>query len=338
MKINTTELRKALSAVKPAVTQNEIIEQSTSFAFVNKYVIAFNNEILIKHPIKNMDITGAIKADILYKLLNKIKADEIDIAITEKEIIFKSGKAKAGLAIQSEIKLPLDEVTTATEWVPIPEKFISALVFTKGSASKDTSRPVLMNVHITPNGIIESSDGFRITRVNINEIPITDEFLIPAQYISEIVKIKPTHMSSTEGWVHFTNENDTILSCRIIDDEFPNMDNHLKVDGVNVELPEDIHSILDKASIFTKEGGSIDGVVNISLKKDTIEIHSQSETGWFKEKSTIGYKEEPVDFLITPYLFMSIIKQEHNCVIGKDRIRFEGDDWEYIAMLRQKTQ
>ena len=45
MKIETSKFKTALDVVKPALASKEIIEQTTSFAFINGTVVAYNDEI-----------------------------------------------------------------------------------------------------------------------------------------------------------------------------------------------------------------------------------------------------------------------------------------------------
>jgi len=108
LKINKSNLQKALEIVKPGLASKELIEQATSFAFINGCVITYNDEISISHPVDGLELEGAIQAEKLYSILTKLKTDEIEVTINDKEIILQSGKSKIGLTLQSEIKLPLD--------------------------------------------------------------------------------------------------------------------------------------------------------------------------------------------------------------------------------------
>ena len=47
MKINKKELQEALERVKPGLASRELIEQSTSFAFMRDRVVTYNDEISI---------------------------------------------------------------------------------------------------------------------------------------------------------------------------------------------------------------------------------------------------------------------------------------------------
>ena len=45
MKLNKADLQRALEIVKPGLANKEMIEHSTSFAFINGKVITYNDEI-----------------------------------------------------------------------------------------------------------------------------------------------------------------------------------------------------------------------------------------------------------------------------------------------------
>ena len=91
------DLLTALETVKPGLASKEMIEQSTSFAFMNDRVVTYNDEISLSHPVKDLEIEGAIQAEQLYKLLNKLKKDEIEVEIKGNELLLKSGNTEAGL-------------------------------------------------------------------------------------------------------------------------------------------------------------------------------------------------------------------------------------------------
>ena len=164
MKVNKRELQDALTIVEPGLANKEVIEQTTSFAFVKGRVVTYNDEISMSYPVKGLHLTGAVKADKLYALLKKIKLkkdkegkvdENIDITLGEAEIEISYYSMKAGLALQSDIKLPLDqEIAEKGEWKALPEDFMPAIKFTMTCCSRDMSRPVLTCIHINKDGFI----------------------------------------------------------------------------------------------------------------------------------------------------------------------------------------
>ena len=87
MKINKSELLKALNIVKPGLASKDMLEQTTSFAFLNGRVITYNDELSLSCPLKEIEFEGAIQAAELYAFVSKIKKEEIDLEKKENEII-----------------------------------------------------------------------------------------------------------------------------------------------------------------------------------------------------------------------------------------------------------
>jgi hypothetical protein len=336
MNINKKDLTDALTIVKPGLANKEIIEGATSFAFINGRVITFNDEVSISHPVPNLEITGAVEATQLYALLSKIKKDEVEVLITDTEVQLKAGKAKAGLTLQSEIKLPLDSIAEIGKWKTLPDTFCKYLSFVLGSAGKDMSRPVLTCAHVNQEGWIEASDGLRITKCVIEPMSVST-FLIPVTSCLIVVKLQPIKIAEGQGWIHFKTAEDTILSCRIFEgDSFPDTSKLFKVKGANVTLPKNIEFVLDRASVFAKRDHMLDEFIDIVLEPGKLKIKSTSETGWFEEEMKMEYDGIVVDFSISPYLLKGILSETRSCIISGEKIKFEGENWMYIAALKSK--
>ncbi len=334
MNINKATLLAALEIVKPGLASKEVIAQATSFCFMNGNVITYNDEISISHPVEGLEVEGAVKAEQLYQLLNKIKKDEIDVTVENNEILLKAGKAKAGLVVQAEITLPLDSIATPKKWKLLPDNFIKYLSFAVGSASKDMSRPVLTCVHINQEGFIEASDSLRITKCTMEGMPIRT-FLIPATSCVTIIKLEPIKIAEGSGWIHFKTAEGTILSCREYEgDHFPDTTALFKVKGSNITLPKNMQTVLDRASVFSKREHMLDESVSVTLENNNLNIRADSETGWFEEDLNIKYTGEPIKFAVSPYLLRGILSETLSCILSPDRMKFEGENWIYVTTLK----
>ena len=329
-----TDLQKALEIVKPGLASKEMIEQSTSFAFMEGRVVTYNDEISISHPVEGLEIQGAIQAEELYKLLNKLKSDKIEITTKKNEVLLESGRTKAGLTLQQEIKLPLEEIGEISKWKTLPEDFLRHVQFAMAACSRDMSKPVLTCVHVTKDGIIEGSDNNRIARCALEEEMPVKTFLIPATSALEVVHLHPTKIAKGEGWMHFQTDEGTVLSCRTFEDKFPDCTQFMEVEGVSVIFPKTINEVLDRAAVFAKRDYFLDETVLITLKDRRLKVKSKSESGWFEEEINFKYDDDPVTFSITPYLLKDILSETLMSVLSEDRLKFEGAGWEYVTMLR----
>lgn len=337
MEIKKTELKTALEIVKPGLANKELIEQSTSFAFMGNRVVTYNDDISISHPISGLELTGAVKADKLYQLLSKLKEEVITIEVSESEIVLKSGRAKAGLVLQAEIKLPLEEeIKYAEKWKKLPDGFLKAVKTATASCSKDNSRPVLTCVHIRKDGAIESSDSLRIMKIQLSGDMPLDNFLLPVSAANIMVGLQPTHIAKGNGWIHFKTKADTILSCRIFADKFPETDKWLIVEGSKIVFPKELLGALERANVFAKRDHLLDETLAITLEAKRLKVRGEAEDGWFEETARITYDGEALTFYITPYLIRSILTDTQEGILSKGMLKFEGENWEYVSMLKNK--
>ena len=192
------DLLKALETVKPGLATKEMIEQSTSFAFTNGRVTTYNDEISLSHPVPDLQIEGVVQAEELYQLLNRLKKDDVEISTKDNEIRITSGRTKAGLTLQEEITLPLEEIGETGKWKPLPEDFLHYVKLAMGACSRDMSRPVLTCVHVNEK-IVEGSDSFRIMKCELEEEVPAKTFLLPANSAAEVVKLKPVKIADGDG-------------------------------------------------------------------------------------------------------------------------------------------
>lgn len=332
MQIDRKNLQNALEIVRPGLSRKEEIEQATSFAFFEDKVVTYNDEISLSHPVKGLNITGAIKADELYKLLGKLKKDEITIETTDNELHIVCGKARAGISMQKEIKLPLDEIGKVNKFKPIEEDFIEGLRFTMYGASKDMSRPILTCVHINEGGFIEASDNLRLINYKVESIPIKTT-LLPATIIPQILKINPNKIAETHGWIHFKNEQGTQISCRIFEkDDYPSTDKILISKGVEFNFPTKTISVIERARIFS--GNLVDTLeaVRVDLTKNKMKISSKGDAGWFEESINIE-NDLTLSFEINASIMKDILNKTQRCIIDKNKLLFDGEKWKYITLL-----
>jgi len=338
MKINKTELQTALEKVKPGLAQKEVIEQATSFSFLGDRVVTYNDEISISHPVKGLNVKGAIKAQALYEFLNKIKKDEIDIEWEENQVIIKAGRSTAGLVFEQEVKLPInEEIGKVKEWKKLPENFIEALKFCYPCCSQDMSRPALTCVNITKESI-QASDSYQIVQHKLDE-EMPEECLIPASAVKELIKYAVKEVTKGESWIHFRTEDRTVFSSRVLNESFPNISKHLTTEGEEFDFPRNINQILERANVFSKKeaaGGDIP-TINITIKEGRVEIFAKNEYGWFQEEMRTKYEGKPVKFSIGIGFLIGLFDKLRNCVIGTDRIGFSGEKWQHIiAMLAEE--
>jgi DNA polymerase III sliding clamp (beta) subunit (PCNA family) len=334
MKIKRDELIEILDVVRPGLSKKDIIEQTDSFAFMDGCIVTYNDEISVRHPIEGLDIKGVVKAHEFYNILKKINKDEVDLTIKGSEIIVSAGRAKAGINLQTDIKLPLEELGEGDEWHDIDGKeLLNALEFVMFSCSRDMSKPVLTCVHVREDGIVESSDNFRITQYAMEQEMPVPNFLIPHNSVKALMQYDVEQIQHGQGWVHFKCEGGSIFSCRIFEDKFPAIDNYLDVEGIKVRLPKKLQEILDKASVFSKRDHFLDEFVIITMKNNRFIVRAEASVGWFEESANMKYNKEPFSFSVNPTFLSSIYSRLTKCIVGTNCMKFSGDRWNHVVVL-----
>jgi DNA polymerase III sliding clamp (beta) subunit (PCNA family) len=345
MKINKNDLLTVLDTVKPGLSSKEIIDQTTSFVFNNDNVYTYNDEVSVAAHFP-MPFNGAIKATELFDFLKKVKNDEVDITFNEEtsEVVLKAGRAQVGFTLANKIVLPLEEeLSEKSEWSKLPKRFLEAIRFTIPCASNDMSNPKITCINLTKKGFVEATDNFRIAQYNMKrKMPVKDT-IIPATSLKEVLKLTPKFVSQGNGWVHFKNDNDVVISCRVFDESFVKIQNiidHVE-EGILFDFPEGLSEVLTKAEIFTKTQSKLsdDAIVDIVVANKKLLVKCQSETAWFKESISMKeYKGENFSFSITPYLLKFIIEQTNTCLIMSNMLRFESENWVYVSSLSSEVE
>ena len=340
MKINRKKLLEALNIVSPGLSDKETnVDQVTTFAFFKDRIVTYNNEVSISHPIQGIKgLEGAIEAKILYPLLEKISAEEIELIRNKNsEIVIKAGKMRSGLALQREIKLPLkEEIGDKGEWMEAPINLLEALSFVIFSAGKGLDSPVLAGIHVSSKGFVEASDGYRIARYELKGDLGANTFVIPEKNVSALIKMQNvTHIAEGIGWIHFKTEEGTVFSSRIFEEPFPNTSSWMKVNGNKLVLPEGIDDVLDRAMVFASRKTFSDEEVLLSLEEGKFSIVAECDIAWFEEEVEAEYEgQESFSIRIAPAFLKDILKRTSLCFLETNKIKFIGEGWEYMSLLK----
>ena len=266
MKIDRKMFLSVLESVKPGLAAKEIIEQSTSFVFKDGFVFTYNDSLAVSAPIgEEMGLEGAVKADELFRLLQKCGSDEIELYSTDTEIRVKGDKFKAGVKRESEITLPLDELKYPEKWVKVSEDFTKAVKSCLFSVSKDMTKPKLTCIHITPEKV-ESSDNFRATIYPL-KTGVSSDIMLPGMAARSLVNYNVTGYNTKGGWLHFTDKKTgLIFSTRTYSEDFPEIESRLDEADETFKMPKEISELLDNANIFITADFSFDAQVRLTIK------------------------------------------------------------------------
>lgn len=340
MKINRIELLGALNRVSPGLASKAIIEQTDTFVFQDEVVFTYNDRIAVSTPL-DLGFEGAVEAEPLLKLLNRMTCEEVIVEAAEGEMTLcaAKGSKKAGIKLQAEITLPLSEagMPKDEDWLDLPATFLKGIRFAQFSTGKDMNRPVLTCVCVHGRHIL-SSDSCRLTRYDMGKKAariFTKDLLIPADSVKPILDHKPIEYGIVGTWIHFNNEEDTILSLRMVEGEFPidKAEPLLSVQGESITFPEDLENLLGCAQVFASDDFKKDSVVEFTVKGKTMIIRSENESGWYEEECAMPQKCGNFNFMIHPQMLLDLLDILENVQVSDSLIKLTGENFEHVVAL-----
>lgn len=338
--MKATELKKALELVKPGLAKRELIDQSTNVSFKNHLIFTFNDEVAVVAPIE-LDIEGSIPADPLYSFLSKLDSEsECTIIITENEFKINSGRNRAGIRMDPEIRLPItEEVSEPESWHELPEKFLESLRTVQFTASRSGHLPILTCVNIT-DYFLQTFDEFRITRSfcrtefrDNGDAPLSMN--IVAKNLEKLPGYQPTEIGFTQNWAHFRNKDGVRYCCRIVDGEYPNLDRFMEQEGMELELPTELESALDWASVITDNTIQYEQEVEVHIKKGSLTVRGQGPDGWAEQEMRMKYKGEPVQFKAHPTFLKEMSKLTKKIIINDEVLKVETEGFVHLIALSE---
>jgi hypothetical protein len=328
MEIDRVKLLTALEKVAPGLATSENIAQSASFVFTDGKVYAYNDEIAVGHLI-DVGIEGAVSSKELLALLKKLKSETVEMEVKKNELLINNKKVKSGITMESEILLPIEELIHGwgEDRFGLPDKFMKGVKICLTSCASDTESIILSNIHMKGK-YLESCDNYQMTRFDMGD-DSQEDILIPAAACKYLIHYKVDQYFQTDGWIHFGDGEDLIFSCRIIEDEYPDLESILKVNGNMITLPEQLNEIIDRSNIFNSR-------IQINILKNWCKVRAESDTGWIEEKVRIKEKRD-IDFNINSQMLQTILKISNKLTVGKQSLKFEMNDFIHIIALVETT-
>jgi hypothetical protein len=331
-KLNRELLLQQLESVQAGLSSREVIEQSSCFIFKEGEVLTYNDEIAARQECC-LKVTGAVQAEPLLAILQKLTEEEIEVTVKDSELVIEGKKRKAGIVMEQEILLPVDRIEQPESWTDLHEDFCDAVQIVVQCAGKDESQFRLTCIHLTPDHL-ESSDNFQVSRYSI-ETDLKEETLVRRDSIKYVVEFNMTELSETESWIHFRNPTGLVLSCRRYADEaseFPDLDPILDFEGTPTTLPKGLSEAVEKAEVFSSENAG-ENEVTIRLKSGKLRIRGEGASGWFTEVKKLKYDGDELSFQIAPKLLSDLVSRHNECEISKDRLKVNGPNFVYVTSL-----
>lgn len=322
------DLKRTLELVKPGLASKEILEQATSIIFRDGKAWTFNDEVAVCAPLQDLELTGAVPADPLYKLLSRLPADgDLKISVKDDELTIQCGRSKTGLRLEQEIRLPLDEeLEDPKEWAKLPEGFLEAVKTSLFTASRSGHLPILTCVNIQDE-FVQTCDEYRMTRCGGFTIKTEHELNVVARHLERLASYNPVQDGISGSWWHFRNKAGVVYMVRIVDGEYPNLDQFLDVEGgVEIEFPPELQASLEWASIMADDAVKFEQEVEVKLTKGYLTVRGEGPDGWAEDALRMKYAGEPVSFKAHPLFLKEMAKRSRKVTVSPQALKVEGEN------------
>lgn len=335
--INRKDLLSALHTVSPGLSSGESIQQSSCFVFSEGRVFTYNEEMLCSMPI-DIGITGAVSADPLMKLIDKMSEDEITITKSEGHLRVK-GKNKSGnIKFDHEVMLPIDKVPLPKKWLKIEAGFVDGLDLVKDCCATSDLHFGLRCIHIMPD-FLEACDNIQACRVKV-KTGVSEETLIRGESASHLSQAGITQFSESKNWMHFKTPNDAVFSCRRYVSKYPDLaDKVFTFKGSSITIPKGLSEATEKAAIFIATSNTSvtkQDLVNVTLSNGRIKVTGHGDLGWYSESKKIDYSGKELEFSIAPNVLSRIAKEHTKAAVSSDKLCIDGESWRLIFCLFKK--
>jgi DNA polymerase III sliding clamp (beta) subunit (PCNA family) len=326
-KIARQTLVDALSLLRPGLSNKDIIEAGKCFSFHDDRIVTYNGFLSVCVPLQTA-MQGAIQAEEFYKLLDKVKTDELELTLEGNELRVKAGKVRAGLRISSQVSTPQEPQSDFQE---LPPGFLEALNFCQFSASRDMTQPHLTCIHIQDQ-FVTSSDNYRITEMWMDQVSPYN-FLLPADTVQYLSRYNLTHIALDPSWVHFMNEETGVMfSCLLKAGQPMEVAKHFEVEGQVVHLPDELADALDRTKIMVEGDSILDLKIRLQLESGKLICRGEKAIGWVEEEMAIDYQGEPVTMLVNPLFLADILGRTREMMVSDKVCMFWGENFRHVMM------
>jgi len=341
MKIQRAELLEALNAVKPGLATKSIVQQMEHVLFTGHDLITYNDQIGVLYPFET-DFKVSVNYADLYKIITKIKVDELELSVKESELLITTESTKAGLVTiaTDEIgdsldglinQLPSDE--NKFEWQELPSDFLKGALLCIPAAAQDLSQGVLACLYVNGTNLI-CSDNLRVSWYELSE-DTNVEFFIRAGTIKELSSFDIKQFCVSDSWINFCTDNNVVFSTRLIRGKSMEyfLDLFKEFKGTTVDLPDGLKIIVESAAVMAEDEAVRD--MRITLQKGEMVCMTHNARGWIEKTIPAKFnRKTPVDFSVSATFLQQILNLPLTMTVGENKSLFESGNFKHVLLHR----
>ena len=329
----------AINSMMAGVSNIDTSEQSAHLMFTGNEILSYNDRVCIVYPFES-EIKGAVKARDFQKIIADINEGEFEISDKNDTIIIQSDSTKAKTALVPLENTPLSKIKTLElkslkeKFKPLPIDFIDGVKLCLFSAQNGKSGSYLECINVQSNHIM-SSDNYRISYYKIDDDFIKEPFLINLMEATKLVNFNPTKYYLAKSWVHFSTEDDIIISTRRPSVEYKTgYYSHFEFEGVTFDLPSELKNVVNSLSILCEAISYLEKSVDIVIDKNKLIVKAQNAVTSIEKILPFSKKTKgKIEFSINPIFLTQILDKATTVTLAEDRALFETDKFKHLIGL-----
>lgn len=349
--MKTEEILALAKGLLPATTNKGLVDGMDMIHCINGDFITYNDKIAMSFIApEGLDNFSVIAADFI-SALEAVTTEDVDIK-TENGIVQIISKNDVQAELNNwEDTTVLEYVnsldyknTEEIEWFDLPGDFIEAINLCGFSTSTNVNNTQLLFCVYTNKTYILGTDKHRVSIYKNKEWDLP-EILIPYYNIPHIKNMEPDGYFLGNGWIHFINSMDVILSCRIYSvkktnalfKEVAKMTTELKFKD-NIKLPKETINTLDSMLQFSDELNSADKNVVLEFKKNKLVCRAEKQTGVLKKTLKIEKHSLECSLNFRTMFLKDILQKADTINIGESTIRIKTKNFTHILSQQYTTK
>lgn len=332
-------LKKVIAGIDS--TDNYLLEGSDCFIFDNDWIRSYNNKLSVgvRFPI---GIQGAVMAVDFFKLVNKMKGDQIRLSVKKDNIFLTDGRTTLEMSKMSD-NFVKDKISNFDfedmKWKKLPEDFLLGCKLCVFSAAAE-SFGALNGVCFNGEKII-SIDKYRASLYKLEKV--LPYFVLSKQSLLELLKFEELDkFCLEENWIHFKNKDNVFFSSRLLEYSFPetvedlfgDTDSILKDKKNSFSFPKGFRETIERVSLFSFENEAGIKYIQLEIEDDVIVCKGGKQFGKVVEKVKIKKSfSEKVKIKIRSDFLLDILQISDCLNFRENMVIFHSENYFHIISL-----
>lgn len=337
MKIKTNDLKEAIKSCLTGTSTKDLVVQMAHIVFTEHELLSYNDRVSVMIPFES-GIECSVPAEDLNKVLSGITDKEIEITADQDEVTIKSKGTEAIISTEIESRVVEEFFNSvdfdSMDWGGLPKNFIDQLALSRFSASTNAlDANNLFCVHVKGK-TISSGDGHRLSLLTLDSE--MEEILIPNTSVSDIVSFKDfDEYAIFNGWLHLSNADGVVMSCRTVAGDFPDFTQILKnfSEETKIQVESNLIPVLQNLGGLVEGQSGFMKSVDIKILNGETIISGRKEGLRIEKKVSNKHDDSTVEFSISPDFLAHILTMTNTLSIGETTAMFSSKTFQHIVQL-----